>query len=255
MTKIISVAMQKGGIGKTTTAYNLAANLQHMGKNVLLIDMDSQANATFNAGINSADLDDSLYNLLTDDQRYSCNARDVILKTDFFDIVPADRDVADLVNELSDPERLKNKLNLVVDLYDYIIIDCPPALNILTVNAFVASDYIIVPTEARPFSFTGLRDLSETVSDVRRSWNKTLKVLGIVLIKFHERTNLNKQMRALIDAESSALNTDCFSTTIRESIVVPESQIAQQPLHIYDKKSKPSQDYMDLTQEIITRIE
>lgn len=251
MATIISIALQKGGAGKTTTAVNLSAMLQAKRNRVLLIDMDAQANATFYAGIDSNNLDNSLYNLLTDDKRYSCIAPEAILRQPFFDILPADRDVADLVNEISDPARLRNKLTIVSDQYDYIVIDCPPALNILTVNAFVASDYIIVPCEARPFSFTGLRDLSETVSEVRRSWNKTLEVLGILLVKYHERTNLNKQLRALIDSEASALNTRCFNTTIREGIVVPESQLAQEPLFIYSDNSKPAQDYRALTNEIV----
>ncbi len=255
MATIISLALQKGGSAKTTTAVNLSAELQAKGKRVLLIDMDSQANSSFSSGINTSDLDNSLYNVLTTNSRYSCRAREAILHTDFFDILPADLDVADLAAEIDSPIALKKAITSIQGSYDVIILDCPPSLNILTVNAFVCSDWIIIPTQPQPFFITGLMDLEKTITDVRKNWNPKLKVMGILLTKYNDRTKLSKKLTETIDALSSRLNTSVFETAIRESIVVPESQLAQAPLRIYSPKSKPSVDYEAFALEVINRME
>lgn len=252
--KVISIALQKGGTAKTTTALNLSAELGSRGKKVLLIDMDSQANSSFASGVDSRNLDNSLYNVLTTDKRYKCEIKEAILKCKYYDIVPADRDVADLVNEMKSPIALKEILKAVSENYDYVVLDTPPNLSIVTLNAFVSSDCIIIPTEPKPFNFTGMRDLEDTITDIRNNWNDSLKVLGILLVKYSNRTNLNKQMKALIDREAKKLNTTCFECCIREGIAVPESQLAQESLIDYAPSSKPTADYKEFTTEVLNRL-
>ena len=254
--KTIAITLQKGGSCKTTTAVNLSAILHSKGKKVLLIDMDSQANATFASGINSKELDYSLYNVLTKDQQYKANIQDAIISTKHYDILPADRDIADLTLELTpeDSGALKALTAAVARKYDYCIIDCPPALNTITVNALVASDYIVIPIEPRPFSFSGLDDLKKTIDELKNN-NKKLSVLGILLTKYNNRTILSRTMTDLIDNYCKNMNTKLFSATIRESIAVPESQIAQQPLIEYAPKNKATIDYKGFTTELIKRME
>ena len=254
MSKVISIALQKGGTAKTTTAINLAANLAHRKKRVLLIDMDFQANATFGSGINGKTLKNSIYNVLTPDRRYSCNINDATLHTDFYDIVPADKDVMDLQLELKSFTALSEAIKTIGNSYDYIIIDCPPALNIISQNALVASDYIIIPCEPKPFNFTGMVDMKETIDVVRTNHNPDLKVLGILLVKYNRRTNLTKLMQDSIENYSAQLQTTVYETTIREGVAVPESQLAQQPLIYYAPSAKPTIDYKAFTSETIKRL-
>lgn len=254
MSAVISLALQKGGCAKTTTAVNLAAELQARGKRVLLIDMDSQANSSFSSGVTSRP-DNSLYNVLTTDSRYSCKIRDAIIHTDYFDILPADLDVADLSLERTSPTALKKALTSIQESYDVILLDCPPSLNIITVNAFICSQWIIIPTQPQPFFITGLIDLEKTIADVRKNWNPNLKVMGILLTKYNDRTNLSKKLTDMINNLSVRMNTRLFNTTIREGIVVPESQLAQLPLMEYSPKSKPSMDYKAFSEEVLERME
>lgn len=252
--RVISIALQKGGTAKTTTAINLAADLGSRGKKVLLIDMDSQANASFASGVNTRTLNNSLYNVLTTEDQYRCRIRESIIKLKYYDIVPADRDVADLVNEMKSAVALKSVLETISNSYDYVILDTPPNLSVVTLNAFVASDCIIIPTEPKPFNFTGMRDLEDTINDVRKNWNHSIKVLGILLVKYSDRTNLNKQMKNLIDREATILHTTCFESSIREGIAVSESQLAQEPLIDYAPSSKPTKDYKTFTTEVLSRL-
>lgn len=252
--KIISISLQKGGTAKTTTALNLASDLGKRGKKVLLIDMDSQANASFASGLNTKDLDNSLFNVLTDNSKHKCRIREAILKLKYYDIVPADRDVAYLVDELISPYVLKSVLKTISNAYDYVVLDTPPNLSIVTLNAMVASDYIIIPIEPKPFNFTGMRDLEDTIKDVQKNWNKSLKVLGILLVKYSNRTNLNKQMKELIESEAVKLDTTCFECSIREGIAVSESQLKQMPLIDHSPSAKPTIDYKAFTTEVLKRL-
>lgn len=255
MAKVISICLQKGGTAKTTTAINLSANLAHRKKRVLLIDMDFQANATFGSGINGKALDNSIYNVLTPDRRYHCSIKDAILHTDFYDIVPADKDVMDLQLELKTVTALRDETKRIGSSYDYIIIDCPPALNIISQNALVASDYIIIPSEPKPFNFTGMVDMKDTIEAVRKNHNPDLKVLGILLVKYNKRTNLTKLMQDSIEDYSGQLQTTVYESTIREGVAVPESQLAQQPLIYYAPSAKPTIDYKAFTTETMKRLE
>lgn len=254
MAKVISICLQKGGTAKTTTAINLAANLAHRKNRVLLVDMDFQANATFGSGIDGKTLNYSLYNVLTPNPQYKCSIKDAILHTDFFDIVPADKDVMDLQLELKSFTALRDATKTVASSYDYIIIDCPPALNIISQNALVASDYIIIPCEPKPFNFTGMVDMKETIEAVRENHNPNLKVLGILLVKYNRRTNLTKLMQESIENYSKQLHTTVYEITIREGVAVPESQLAQQPLIYYASTAKPTVDYKAFTTETMKRL-
>lgn len=254
MAKVISICLQKGGSAKTTTAINLASNLRELDKRVLLIDMDYQANATFGSGINSKKLQYSLYNVLTTDRQYKCAVEDAIIRTDYYDILPADKDMMDLPLELTSFTALKETIKLVNNQYDYIIIDCPPALNIISQNALTASDYVIIPSEPKPFNFTGLVDMAETIEAVHKYHNSDLKVLGILLVKYNNRTNLTKLVRASIENYAQQLQTTIYDTTIRESVIVSESQLAQQPLNNYAPSAKPTIDYIAFTLETLKRL-
>lgn len=255
MAKIISVALQKGGTAKTTTAINFAANLAFRKKKVLLVDMDFQANATFGSGVDGRTLKNSLYNVLTPDHRYRCDIKDAILHTKYFDILPADKDVMDLQIEVKETTALRGLLKTVVSSYDYIVIDQPPALNTIALNGFVASTHIIIPAEPKPFNFTGMVDMKETIDTVREKQNPALSVLGILLVKYNRRTNLAKTMQEAIENYAVQLKTTVYETTIREGVAVPESQLAQQPLIYYAPSAKPTIDYKAFTTETLKRLE
>ena len=179
----ISIALQKGGVGKTATALNLAAELGLRKKSVLLIDLDAQADSTYSSGYNTSDLEYSLYNVLTTDNEYHCNIEQAILNCKYYDLLPADSAVNDLTLELKDFEALKKVLALVQNKYDFIILDCPPAISMITANAFVASQNIIIPSECRTYSFLAMMDLKQSINEIKESLNPDLKVLGILLVK------------------------------------------------------------------------
>ena len=254
MAKVISIALQKGGTAKTTTAINLAANLSHRKKKVLLIDMDSQANASFASGVNVRNLQNSLYNLLTTDRRYKCNLAEVVLHGDSYDVIPADSDVIDLSKELDSVTVLKSILKPIQESYDYIVIDCPPALSIITQNALAVSDYVIIPSEPKPFNFTGMVDLKEMINDIQNGYNTNLQVLGILLVKYNRRTNLTKTIQQMIEGFAVQLQTTVYSSTIREGVAVPESQLAQKPLIDYAPSANPTIDYKAFTTETLKRM-
>lgn len=252
--KVISIALQKGGTAKTTTAVNLAANLAARKKRVLLIDMDFQANATFASGVDSHSLTNSLYNVLTPDHQYHCEIQNALIHTDYYDIVPADKDVVDLPLELKSATALKDQFNNIRSTYDYVIIDCPPALNIITLNALVASDHVIIPAEPKPFNFTGLVDFAETIQAVQTNYNHKLAILGILLVKYNRRTNLAKTMQDTIADYAKQLQTALYTATIREATAVPESQLAQKPLLKYAPSANPTIDYKAFTTETLKRL-
>lgn len=254
---VISVALQKGGVGKTATSLNLSAELGLRKKRVLLIDMDSQANSTYSSGYNSNDLEYSLYNVLTNDTEYHCNIGQAILKCKYYDIIPSDGAVNDLVLELKDFCALKNVLEQIKDKYDFIILDCPPAISMVTANAFVASDKIIIPTECKAYSFLGMLDLKKSIDEVKTTMNPDLEVLGILLVKYDKRTTLTKQMQEMIADFSEQLNTTLYNATIRNGIAVEEAALNQIPLCDYVKKNnnKPYIDYRGFVTETLKRLE
>lgn len=249
MAKVISVTLQKGGTGKSSTSLALADTLGFKKKRVLLIDLDGQCNTTYASGV------DDPARTITDVLGEECTITDAIIKCKYYDFVPADLYLANV--EMTDdvePTLLKKALEPIKDNYDYIIIDTPPALGNLSFNALVASDYVIIPTEPRPFSLQGLGALHNTIMSVKSSQNPNLKVLGILLIKYHNRTILNRDIKDMIEDYSKLMDTTVFKATIREGVAVPESQIKRVPLIDYAKSSKPNIDYKSFTTELLKKI-
>lgn len=248
MAVVISIAMQKGGVGKTTTSQTLASILGAKKKRVLLLDMDSQCNATIISGVE--DSPRTIADVLTGES----SLKDAIMKGGFYDLLSADELLANLERiEDIEPTLLKNILAAVQNDYDFIIIDTPPALGNILKISLMASDYVIIPTEPRPLSLKGMDALQSTIEAVQGE-NRALKVLGILLIKYHERTVLNRQLREILDERAEQMNTILFNTFIREGIAVPEAQTMCIPLNEYAPKSNPSLDYEAFTMEVLKMI-
>lgn len=246
---VISIALQKGGVGKSTTAQALASTLGFKHKKTLLIDMDSQANVTYASGIDTPD------KTITDVLGGDCKPDDAAIKCKFYDILAADEYLTNV--EISgdiEPTLLKDAIKPIKDKYDFIIIDTPPALGNLSVNALVASDYVIIPVEPRPFALQGLGALHNTLQTVQDSLNPALKVLGILLIKYSNRTVLNRDIKDMIADYAQQIGTIIFDTSIREGIAVAEAQTMRKPLIDYAKNSKPNIDYKAFTTEVLKKI-
>lgn len=247
MATTISVGLQKGGVGKTTTVLSLGSCLGYLGKKVLIVDLDSQANSTEGSGVEPTT---TIYDVFAE----TSTIKESITKLNLYDLVSADERLAILEQMESseiDPNLLKDKLAAVKKDYDFIIIDTPPALGNLLQLSLVASDYVIVPCEPRPFALNRIDSFYETI----KATNKKLKVLGLLLVKYSDRTTLNKQIRIALETKARLMNTQTFKTYIRDGIAVGESQTVQQPLIEYDPKSKPSIDYMEFTKEVLSRLE
>lgn len=248
MAVVISVALQKGGVGKSTTSQALASTLGFKQQRTLLIDMDSQANVTYSSGI--LDPEKSITDVLGGD----CSIDEALIHCKYYDLLAADSYLTNVEMAEIESTLLRNAIERIKSKYDYIVIDTPPALGNLSYNALVASDYVIIPTDPRPFALQGLGSLNTTIESIRNTLNPSLKVLGILLIKYSNRTILNRDIRDMIADYAKQMNTIVFDTTIREGIAVPEAQIMQQPLLDYAKNSKPNIDYKAFTTELLKRI-
>lgn len=244
----IAVALQKGGVGKTTTAETIAAILGSRGKHILLVDLDSQMNVTFISGIEPA-------KTITDVFTGDADLKEAIYQCKRYDLLAADEYLANLEKiEEVEPTLLKDVLAAVQNDYDYILIDTPPALGNLLKNGLVASDYVLIPTDARPLSIKGLDALEPTLRAVK-GVSGHFSVLGVVLVKYSERTVLNRQIRELLTERVQTMDTVLFDTKIREGVAVPEAQAMQTSLIDYAPKSKPCMDYDLLVDEILQRVE
>ncbi len=252
MTQIISIANQKGGVGKTTTAVNLSAALAQLGKRVLLVDCDSQANTTTGMGVDKPSLEASLYQGLIGEAQIN----DIILPTMLpkLFLLPASIDLIGFEIEMVAADnreaKLKDLLNRVADQYEFVIIDCPPALSLLTLNAFTASDSILIPLQSEFFALEGLGQLLDTIKRVKASYNPGLKIKGILLTMFDRRTNLAQNV---VEDARQYFKDMVFKTKIPRNVKLGEAPSYGLPIMLYDKHSPGSKSYMAFAREFLKR--
>lgn len=249
MKEIIAVINQKGGVGKSTTAQAIGQGLSELhGYKVLFVDLDAQGNLSYSLGVQPNSL--SVLDVLTK----KAKAKEVITHTSQGDILPSNIQLssADLIlTEMGKEYRLKEALEPVRKDYDYIIIDTPPALGILTVNALTASTGVIIPAQADVYSLQGIGQLSNTFEAVRKYCNADLKLMGIVLTRYNKRAVLSRDVADLIKETAQTLNTKLYKTQIREAIAIKEAQIQKESIFSYAPKSNASIDYQNLINEVI----
>ena len=256
MGKIISVANQKGGVGKTTTSVNLSACLAEAGKKVLLIDMDSQGNSTSGLGFEKNDLEKTIYEVLRDE----LEIEDVIIKIeDCFNnlyLIPSNRNLAGAEIELITAENmqyiLRDKLEKIKDNYDYIILDCPPALGMLTVNAMTASNTVLVPIQCEFYALDGLSQLIYTIDLIKENLNPDLYIEGVVFTMYDARTNLSLQV---VENVKDNLNQAIYKTIIPRNVRLAEAPSHGLPINLYDRKSTGAEAYKLLAEEVIENDE
>jgi chromosome partitioning protein len=250
--KVIAIANQKGGVGKTTTAVNLSCGLAADGKTVLLIDIDSQGNATSGLGFDRKRIQKCIYNVLVDD----LPAENVVMKTrvDNLSIIPATINLAGAEIELAALDnretRLKKAIAPLRDRYDYIIIDCPPSLGLITVNAMTAADSILIPIQCEYYALEGLSQLMQSISLIRRRLNVDLKVEGILLTMFDGRTNLSIQV---VDEVKKHFKNEVYRTIIPRNVRLSEAPSYGKPIMLYDPKSRGAEVYQELAKEVVER--
>lgn len=252
MTQIISIANQKGGVGKTTTSINLSAALSKIGKKILLVDCDSQANATTGMGIDKIFMENSLYQGLIG----SVDIASIILKTMLPKLwmVPSNIDLIgfeiEMVAQADRERKLKELLYPIKDQFDYIIIDCPPALSLLTLNAFTTSDFVLIPLQSEFFALEGLGQLLDTIKRVKSSFNPRLKIKGILLTMFDVRTNLS---RHVVEDARKYFKDMVFKTKIPRNIKLGEAPSYGLPVIVYDKYSQGAKSYVAFARELLKR--
>ena len=250
MGKVISVSNQKGGVGKTTTSLSLAASLGVLEKKVLLIDADPQGNATSGIGINSDDFNKSSYDVLLN----QCEINDSIIKTKSpnLDIIPANIDLVDVEIELVDTNKREHMLTKMIDKikkdYDFIIIDCPPSLGLITMNALTASNSVIIPIQCEYYALEGLGKLLNTIKGIQKVHNDNLEIEGILLTMFDSRLRLSNQVK---DDVKKHFGDMVFSTIIPRNVSLGEAPSHGESIIVYNSTSKGSKSYIKFAQEVI----
>jgi chromosome partitioning protein len=250
--KVLAITNQKGGVGKTTTAVNLAASLAAEGQRVLMIDLDPQGNATTGSGITKKEALPTVYQLLIG----AATLTEVCLHTDFgFDVLPANRELAgaevELI-ELSEREyRLKNALQAGRATYDFILIDCPPALNMLTVNGLVAADSVLIPMQCEYYALEGLSDLVETLRKVRTHLNSRLEIEGLLRTMYNAQSTLTQQVSNELE---SHFGSKVYKTIVPRNVRLAEAPSYGKPVIAFDKSSKGALAYSALAREILERV-
>lgn len=250
MTKILAITNQKGGVGKTTTSVNLAASLAASGKHVLLVDLDPQANATMGSGVNKQKVKNTVYHVLMGDQEIQ-HVR-VSSPQGKYDLIPANRDLAgaevEMVEFSQREARLKAALEAIAGDYDYILIDCPPALNMLTLNGLCAAHAVMIPMQCEYYALEGLSDLVNTIKRVRNSFNSTLRIEGLLRTMFDPRNILAQQVS---DQLQKHFGEKVYRTVIPRNVRLAEAPGFGLPVLYHDGQSKGAQAYLELAKEIL----
>lgn len=250
MGKIIAVTNQKGGVGKTTTAVNVSAGIGKLGKKCLLVDVDPQGNATSGVGIDKRNISHSSYEIMID----GVKAEEAVVHTEFqcLDLIPSSIELAAADIELVDMEhreaKLKQALALIKDQYDFIFIDCPPSLGLITTNALCAANTILVPIQPEYYALEGLSQLMNSVRIIKRRYNSYLDIEGVLLTMYDGRLNLTQQV---VSEVKKFFPRKVFSTVIPRGVRLSEAPSFGQPIMYFDKSSKGAASYMELAQEIL----
>ena len=252
MGKIIAIANQKGGVGKTTTSINLSSSIAMSGKKVLLVDIDPQGNATSGVGIIKQNLENTVYEMfLGEKELKECITNSIV---DNLNVVPSNVNLSgaeiDLIGVDKREYILKESLNEVKDEYDFIIIDCPPSLNILTVNAMVAADSVIVPIQCEYYALEGLSQLVHTINLIKDRINSNLEIDGIVFTMYDSRTNLSNEV---VDNVKSNIHLNIYDTVIPRNVRLAEAPSYGYPINMYDAKSAGAVAYDKLAKEVIKK--
>lgn len=254
MSRVIAIANQKGGVGKTTTAVNLSACLADLGKRVLLIDIDPQGNATSGLGLDRRRLKASVYDVLLDE----VPLLDAVVETKVkgVQVVPATIDLAgaeiELVPRIARESRLKQALDPVRDQFDFVLMDCPPSLGLLTINALTAADSILIPIQCEYYALEGLTQLMDTFRLVREALNPSLEVEGVALTMFDGRTNLSIQV---VEEVKRYFPGQVYRSIIPRNVRLSEAPSHGLPITLYDPRSKGAEAYLELAREVIERVE
>ena len=253
MGRIIAIANQKGGVGKTTTAVNVSTILAKKNKKVMLIDADPQGNASSGLGLEK-EVENSLYDVLINDVKIQQTLQDTCIKT--LKVCPSNMNLAgaevELVSQMSREQKIKEKVDEIKDKYDFIIIDCPPSLGLITLNAFTAADSVLIPVQCEYYALEGLGQLLNTINLVKKHLNKSLEIEGAVLTMYDIRTNLSNQV---VKEVKRYFEDKVYKTVIPRNIKLSEAPSFGMPITLYDAKSKGARAYEKLAREIIKNDE